>query len=482
MREPDFELSADMRLLELQRDALGLPPRERLAWESRSADASIPIEQAEPERGSTPVLAVEATAFPSGGVIAGAVVTLTLSVGNEGTATAREVVVLAPLPGGAAFRPGTFVWNGRSTYDDVADTFFGAGLLTGSLAPGERATFQWKIGVRLGTKPLVISPQVRAANAAVLGGRPLVVGRKDQQPTAFTGEVIRADVALYEPKPLIPVDIPVTDLPIYELDEEETLVYEAADAALSGAAPPVPAPEPSASSAVAAVESEPPEPAPAAPRTAVVLYGAFDRASIAFFERVFGGTKPPTILQHCLFGNALACTGDLGGNDEAGFKRHLDAQAAVLHRIGLHEKLGKKEPIAHYAGELLAHVETLRAQPLADAPPATKDRLVLLTEPSEPTLAVLGRIAQERARWDFVKARQLTLALQAQSVASPVDVSTRDALERSLQAYAQNSVTVLQKLFVRIRVDRTTGLLFANEPAFDAAAKAVLAALKRALA
>ncbi|MBV8283879.1 MAG: hypothetical protein JO175_04460, partial [Candidatus Eremiobacteraeota bacterium] len=55
-------------------------------------------------------------------------------------------------------------------------------------------------------------------------------------------------------------------------------------------------------------------------------------------------------------------------------------------------------------------------------------------------------------------------------------------LERSLQTYAQNSVTVLQKLFVRIRVDRTTGLLFANEPAFDAAAKAVLAALKRALA
>jgi hypothetical protein len=39
----------------------------------------------------------------------------------------------------------------------------------------------------------------------------------------------------------------------------------------------------------------------------------------------------------------------------------------------------------------------------------------------------------------------------------------------------------LQKLFVRIRLDRTTGLLFATEPALDAAARALLAALATAI-
>lgn len=486
MREPDFELSADMRLLELQRGALGLPPRERLAWESRTgAEGSIPVAQAEPEPGRTPVLAVEATAFPADGVIAGAVVTVTLSVGNEGAATAQDVVVLAPLPGGAAYRPGTFVWNGRSTYDEVADTFFGQGLAAGALAPAERTTFQWKIGVRLGTKPLVISPAVRAANAAIVGGRPLVIGRKEQASTAFGGEIARADAALYEPKPLIPVEIPATDLPIYELDEEEALVYEAADAALSDAAKPASIAQVPVAEPPRAAEPQP-QPVPEAkpqppPRQAVVLYGSFDRATIAYFERVFEGTKPPPILQHCLFGSALACATNAAGEDESGLRRHLDAQAAILHRIVLHEKLGKKEPIAEYAGELLAQLDALRPAPVASPSAPGKDRLMLASELSDPTRAVLARIAEERARWDFVKARQLTLALQARTVASQLDATVSDMLETALHKYAQISVTVLQKLFVRIRVDRTTGLLFANEPEFDAAAKSVLAALKHAL-
>lgn len=485
MREPDFELSADMRLLELQRGALGLPPRERTSWESRHATEGIPVAQSEPEPGRTPILAIEATAFPADGVIAGAVVTMSLSAANEGAAEADDIVVLAPLPGGAAYRPGTFVWNGRSTYDEVADSFFNQGLPIGALAPGARATFQWKIGVRLGTKPLVVSPQVRSSNAAVVGGRSVVIGRKDQVSTAFAGEMAQADATLYDSKPLIPIEIPATDLPIYELDEEEQLVYEAADAALSTAAivtPPVAQPE------IRVVEPEPePEPEPqaqpAAPvREAVAVYGTFDRTTLAFFERIFAGSKPPTILQHCIFGGALACTLDVRGGDTYGLKRHLDAQAAILHRIALHEKLGKKEPISEYAGELLASIDELRPQPVEEAPSAGKDRIALVVEISDPTRQLLAKISEERARWDFVKARQLTLALQAQAAGGIGDEKLAGDIEGALRAYAQASVTVLQKLFVRIRIDRTTGLLFANEPAFDAAATSVVALLKQALA
>jgi uncharacterized repeat protein (TIGR01451 family) len=510
MREPDFAASADMRLLELQRDALGLPARDH-TWQSRStSDGIAPVD--EPDMATNPgaVLTVEAVAHPPSGVIAGAIVTLTLSIANEGTAIANDVVAGAPLPGGATYRPGTFVWNGRSTYDDVADSFFGAGLEIGAIAAGERATFQWKIGVRLGAKPLAIAPQVRAKGSPVLGGRPLSIARKEAVAGAFGTTLMQSDAALFEDRALIPVDIPATDLPIYELDDEEQMIYEAAEAALSsdqpktGYEPPVPEPEPKP---IPAVEPEPqpipaadpepesvpalePEPAVAAKPAAepapaaVVLYGRFDRTTLAFFERVLHGSKPPTILQHSILGGALACSMDARGEDGASLKRHLDAQSQVLHRIVLHEKLGKKEPIADYAGEMLAQLDALIPTSIGPGSlRANKDALTLIAELSEPTRAVLARLGADRDRWDFVKARQLTLALQAASVTGDgVDPAVRTQIEGALRAYAQASVTVLQRLFVRIRIDRSTGLLSQTEPALDGAASALMAALKLALA
>ncbi len=486
MREPDFEQSADMRLLELQRGALGLPARERTAWESHtSGEAGVPIEPPDERPGSGALLAVEAAATPAEGVIPGAVVTFTLSIANEGASEAADIVAAAPLPGAAAYRPGSFVWNGRSTYDDVADAFFTRGLPIGALGPGDRATFTWKVGVRLGIKPLVVAPSVRAPGSAIVGARPVVVSRKPST-AAFVDRVAEADLALYEPMPLMNVEIPATELPMYELDEEESLVYEAADAALSSAAPPVAPPavqdEPAAAIPAAPPPAPPPEPVPEPVREAIVLYGRFDRATVAFFERALAGARPPTLLQHCILGGALACSLDAGGDDPAAIKRHLAAQSQVLHRIVLHEKLGKKEPIAEYAGELLAQLEELRPRPVVAPPAASKDGLTLVTELSAPTIAVLAKIAEERARWDFVKARQLTLALQAQSLAvAGVDDAVRERIEAALRAYAQASVTVLQRLFVRIRIDRTTGLLFQNDGALDDAGSAAVAALKAAL-
>ncbi|HTX59639.1 MAG TPA: hypothetical protein VMH02_08145 [Verrucomicrobiae bacterium] len=493
-----------MRLLELQRGALGLPAQERLAWESRgSGETGLPLPEVSAAAGRGAVLAVEVTAFPSDGVIVGAVVTFGISIANEGSAPAAEISVGAPLPGGASYRPGTFAWNGRSAYDDVAEKLFGAGLEIGGLSPGERATFAWKVGVRLGAKPLIVAPSVRAPGSAVVGARPAIVSRREQPESAFAGELARADATVYEPKPLIPVEIPASELPIYELDEEEQLIAEAAEAALSSAAPmhPVRAPEPEpprAQAPIAEPEPQPiePEPQPIEPEPqptqaiplppepvpvaeGVVLYGRFDRATLAFFERVFLGGKAPTLLQHCILGGALACPLDASGLDAAGLKVHLDAQSQVLHRIALHEKLGKKEPISEYPGELLARLEALTPRPLP-APPATKDAVTLATELSEATLELMRRIDQERARWDFVKARQLTLALQAERAVG-VGAAVEARLDVALRAYAQASVSMLQKLFVRLRIDRTTAVLSQSDTALDAAARALLSAVKLAL-
>jgi uncharacterized repeat protein (TIGR01451 family) len=487
-REPDFESSADMRLLELQRTSLGLVAPERAAWESRYAVDSTPgieVEEVAPA-GQSALLALTLTATPPGSVIPGTVITYALSLANDGAAPAAGVLASIPLPAGVTYRLGSLVRNGRAAGDDDADELFGAGLKLGTVAAGARVTLLWKVGVRMGTKPLLVIPQVRARNAAVIGGGPLVVERKGSL-SAFAGELAVADRALFEAQPLIPVEIPADELPIYELDAEEAMVFEAADAALSSAVTRAPEPQ---------VEPEPPFEAPAPNaeaaqddekvkkavpvREAVVLYGMLDRATLAFFERTFNGSKDPTILQHCIFASALACASDVDGNDNLGLRAHLAAQSQILHRVSLHEKLGKREPISEYAGTLIANIDAIALRPVGERAP-DKDCLTLANELHEPALVVVRKISEERERWDFVKARQLTLALQAQRVLLNDDARAA-AIDNALRAYAQHSMTVLQKLFVRLRIDRTTGVLFQADPALDAAARTLLSACALAFA
>jgi uncharacterized repeat protein (TIGR01451 family) len=483
-REPDFESSADMRLLELQRTSLGLVAPERVAWESRYAVDSTPgieepVDAPSPRRA---MLAITLTATPPGEVIPGTVVTYALSIANEGAAPANGVVAGVPLPGGVTYRLGSLQIDGRTADDSTADQLFGAGLELPPIAAGCRKALFWKVGVRMGTKPLLTIPQVRARDAAVIGGGPLTVERRGTL-GAFAGELAAADRALFEPRPLIPVEIPTAELPIYELDTEEQIIYEAADAALSNAAPP---PATQAEPILEAVPEPEPvlrpltEPVPEPVREAVVLYGGLDRPTLAFFERVFNGSKEPTILQHCIFASALACAVDADGNDDLGLKAHLAAQSQILHRVSLHEKLGKKEPIGEYAGKLVAGIDAIAPRPVRGTPPSGTDRLALSNELHEPALAVVRKIAEERERWDFVKARQLTLALQAQRVLLDDDARAA-AIDNSLRSYAQHAMTVLQKLFVRLRIDRTTGVLFQTDPALDAAARTLLAAFAAAL-
>jgi uncharacterized repeat protein (TIGR01451 family) len=480
-REPDFDSSADMRLLELQRTSLGLVAPERVSWESRySVDSTPGIDVTlETPTASTAVLAVTLTATPPGDVIPGTVITYALSIVNDGAAPAAGVAAGVPLPAGVSYRLGSFQINGRSADDTTADQLFGSGLELGSIVPGSRATLLWKVGVRMGTKPLLVIPQVRARDGAVIGGAPVVVERKGTT-TAFGGELIAADRALFEPKPLIPVEIPADELPIYELDAEEAIVYEAANAALSdAAAAPEPKPQPTPPQPQPQIIPEPaPEPQPS--REAVVLYGRLERPTLAFFERVFNGSKEPTILQHCIFASALACAVDADGHDNVRLRAHLAAQSQILHRVSLHEKLGKKEPISEYAGELLAAIDTIAPAPLRPVKPSNAEHLVLANELHEPALAVVRKIADERARWDFIKARQLTLALQAQRVVHNDDARAA-AIDNALRAYAQHAMTVLQKLFVRLRLDRTTGVLFQTDPSLDNAARALLAACAAAM-
>ncbi|MGZ3517923.1 MAG: hypothetical protein ACXVAM_12185, partial [Vulcanimicrobiaceae bacterium] len=209
-----------------------------------------------------------------------------------------------------------------------------------------------------------------------------------------------------------------------------------------------------------------------------VLVGQIDRSSLSYFERIFTATKPPTLLNHFMLGGALACVRAAGDADEAGLKRHMDAQGQLLQRIVLHEKLGKKEPIVEYAGKLEARVDDIQPAPVVMAEPSKDPRVLRLEcELSGPAIAVLRKMDQERARWDFTKARQFTLALQAQRVVSGARSATVEAADAALRQYAQTSTTQLQRFFVRMRIDRTTGLLFSHDEMLDSAARRLIDAL-----
>ena len=475
-----------MRLVELERAKLGVSKPELGAWQTQAAPEGPSVEAEGEPQAQSALLAVELTATPGEDVIPGAIVTLALSVANEGYEPARGVRVGVPLPGGASFRNGSLIRNGQPVLDEVAEALFGEGLLLGDVPARSRATLVWKIGVRLGNKPLVMSPTATAEDAAVVGAKTLSVSRREgAQQAGFTLQMQQAK----------------RELPIYELDEEETLEHEAAQAALSPVIapakleyqppmePPTPmTPPPAQPEPYAPPPEQPSQPPPeqppdvepaaaAAVREGVVLFGRIDRPSVAYFERLFNGSKDPTLLDHFILGGALACTGGPAGSDR-GLDTHLQAQRQLLQRLVLHEKLGKKEPITQYTGELLAQIDAFQKTAVPAAEPLDDSNVVLLEcELDAPTLGVLAKMQGDKARWDFTKARQLTLALQARKAVSKAPEPANEAAEAALRNYAQVSGTQLQRFFVRMRLDRTTGLLFTHDTTLDAAARRTVAAL-----
>jgi uncharacterized repeat protein (TIGR01451 family) len=486
-----------MRLVELQRASLGAPRSSIGQWDTRlHAEGSV-VEIAPPPALTSAVIAVDATATPASGVIPGAIVTFALSVANEGAKPARNVRIAVPLPGGATYRNGSFMRDGVPLLDDAADEFFGRGTLVDSIASNSRTTFVWKVGVRLGNKPLVIVPSVTAEGSAVIGAHSIAVSRKADE-TADSGPAI----AYIEP--VLYRTVEAEELPIYELDEEEELIQEAADAALSAQAEymppmepplqpvpppdqpepapppgqPAPVPEPGVPVPEPTIPSPPEEPPTIEPaaREAVILAGSIDRPSLAYLERLFNGSKAPTLLNHFVFAGALACARLPSGEDAAGLKAHVDAQGQILQRVALHEKLGKKEPIAEYAGKFLANPAELCPMPVIAAEPQA-GMVLLEVELEKPQLGVLLKMQNDNARWDFTKARQFTLAVQAQRAVADAPQARIDAANEALRMYAQTSATQLQRFFVRMRLDRTTGLLFAHDEVLDNAARAAIAAL-----
>jgi hypothetical protein len=225
MDERYFEDDATMRLVDRERTALGIEtPAPR--WRN-SAVSELGFgyhEEPQPERAGA-MLVTYVTAHPSAGLIPGAIVTIAIAVVNDGVESARAVRVAMSLPEGARYVGGSFKRDGRADADTEAEALLGDGLELGVLAAGQRVSLIVVLGVEPGLAPLHVAANVTAAGGAVVAARTLRLTRS-AAPSAFAQALpVAAD-----------------ERPFYELDAEEELVYEAADAALGSAAPAVPPP------------------------------------------------------------------------------------------------------------------------------------------------------------------------------------------------------------------------------------------------
>ena len=479
-----FEESADMRLLELQRRALGkeAPPRSNWMPERSDTTDGIALEEPPAPQLQGARIAVTLSASPDRNLIAGAVVTVTLVLHNEGSSAATGFGANVPVPVSMGYRPGTFMIDGRTGSEADAEAFFGPGYTFAKLEAHQRLSVLWKLDTFEGTTALTLSPHVTAKDAAVLGAAPVALKR---------GEKLRKQRPV-PPKYLPPS--PEPERPFYELDSEEEATldkeFEPSPSASHEAPlfvmPEVLAPEPQPE--VLAPEPQPevlaPEPQPAPePQTPPALeppaqprlFCTIDGASLRLIKKLFESSSFGQ-LPHYSLQNSLACVVADGGKD-LGLQAHFSAQNAMLGRALLMRRLGKTVN----AGEFSRG--TYGFEKLKDVLAAPEER----TKPSQLYLDLTqadvdfcAPVADLDALPGFIRLRQLAVALQCRNLAHEDDVVQRN-IERLLQAYATAARNSINRTFVRSKLDRNFDVFGAVDAATDDLARELITELEKVL-
>lgn len=485
MTEERFDQSADMRLVELRREQLGIAKPPAPSWQSRTA-VDLPFgptpEAVAPESGA--VLSLTLTANPDSGLIPGAVVALGIGVINEGAKAATKTTVRLPLPTAMSYRPGSLQIDGREAGDDKADELFGTGLDLGTLAGAQRRTVLLKLTTKASLDDPILAPSLSSADAAVVGAKAVRLERKAAA-TAFSASVTRAMPE--EPPP-------------YELEPEEAIPYEAVDAALEPLAPPQPvepppAPEPTQ---VAAPPPQPavvpPTPPPAEPRTAPVqvartrasapvqqiagpaLVTSIEKTKLATLAQFFAATRSFGMVAHYLLLSALACSRTLPRDGATGeIAAFFSAQDALLTKALIAKRLGKSVALDDVAAPLPVFPPSFPAS--APMPGAGEPGVVVLLRTfTTNELDFVGRAVANTGSPPFTRAGQLSVGLCAKTVVA-ADRSKAEICERALSEYAANASSEINRLFVRARLDKRTDLFGASSPQLDERARAVLAGL-----
>ncbi len=499
MNEERFERSADMRLVELRREQLGIAKAPEAVWQSRAV-ADLPFapaaEPAPVESGA--VLTLQATGSPKSGLIPGAIVTVGLSVVNEGSKAARAATVRLPLPTAMEYRPGSLQIDGRDAAEDAADALFGTGLDLGTIAGAQRLTILLKLAVKAGVDDPLIAPSLTCSGAAVVGAKAMRLERTSAK-TAFAAKVEQS----------------TQEQPFYELEAEESIPYEAVEAALTPivpprvvappaaapllASPPVPSPKPEGPlidpGAPAAVET--PQPAPpavkpptpkASPGWAAVaperlseptLTTVLEKPKITTLGQFFSAARSFGMAAHYLLLSALACSRTLpreGSGDE--ISAFFSAQDALLTKALIAKRLGKTVTLSEVAAPMPAFPPAFPASCSLPGSQEAKDGVMLYRSFTSNELDFIGRAIANAGSPPFTRAGQLSVGLCANRVIAS-DPARAQACEGALVAYAASASSEINRLFVRVRLDKRTDLFGPSSAQLDGHARAVLSELAK---
>jgi hypothetical protein len=478
--EKFFERNADMRLLELRHNDIGMLPAAARRGASFAADAIVSTTYEDLVIDAAPRLRVTLSAVPASGVIPGAVVAVAVDVHNDGAAPAPESRLVFALPHDSEYRPGSLRVDGREV--TAGEQLFGSGLSLARIPGASSTKVTLQFVVRPGITALHLQPQLEAGGAPIVGAAALAIRRAASgTPPAFPagrpfyeledGE-IDADVAAQTQPELPPVLPPVEAAPVRPAPKSLTPRFTAPLAARR-AAPGTPWPK-IAPPAAEPSEPEPmPEPAPVAAQPVMPRYRTIVPADLVLAERLF--TAPvPGIVAHGVLISSIACFEGAEAGGGAAFAAFLRRDIAASARALVLTRLGKAPdaPLTQTDLDGLA----LPWAPSAGAPDPAPGTFRLRRDLSRTEHAAVGGLLQPSERAASFRLRTALLALAGATVEGSIEPQPAAAAATALAAYRSLALAWLVPLCVASAGEETP---VAKPPAAAGdAGRRVIAALR----
>jgi len=494
MNDERFERSADMRLVELQRERLGLGV-PTTSWQRSTHDLPHASADPTPAAQTGAVLVATIDAQPRVGLIAGALVTAACALVNDGDREASDATFSMPMPFEATFRPGTLAIDGAPASDASASEIFAEGLRVGTIAPGARLTIVFKLLIDVGREAVLLAPHVRTEQGAVIG--PVALRLTRGKPSAAPGVIERpfyesdAAEAALEPIEIEPARIAViqpAELPLPPIRENEQSALPApklvteSPAKREPVAPKVkPKPKPKLKAARPKVERAVKSGLEIVGGGGPVLTVAIDRKRLDSLRSLFGG-RSLGMTAHYLILSGLAAIVPLRDDGVADdLATFVAAQERLLLRALILARLGKPPVVDTLAAELPHFPTQLIARTGSVAVPTVPAQIVLARAYTESETLFIARMLANAEAPPFLRAAQLLVGIVASDVMI-ADMGLRHHVSTALRLYAGLAAGEINRIFLRSKLSRSPEYFKETDSAFDAAARAALDALGTALA
>jgi hypothetical protein len=456
-----FERDADSRLLERRRrDELGLAAHVSPSSSTPArftAESILETPTAFAPRPALLRLAVDAR--PDRGLIPGAMVTVVVSVHDDGDAPIPAATLRVSLPPEAEPVEGSFALDDVPTDGGL---LLGAGLPIGAISPAGAARVRFVLRVLPGAAPLDVHVHAAAPGVPAVAPPVLRLQRRSGH-TAYetarpfyeleTGEPADEPAAIVVPAPPAPAPIAV-------------------DALLDAPAhPPVVSPLPPRA---AQAFSPPSATVPPPPIHADVLVRRIDLDDVRALQRVYAGGIPHGLAHLALLCSLAAADGPLG--EALGLAQFARSVASALPRALVAAKIGRTSLPVVTAEALATLHPTAPAPPPGAALPGTYLLLRLDARELDALRGVLGRSLDD----PFLRGAQVLLGIaprELEGVCANGAAAVRDAFERHRTAAG----AWLMRVTIRRAVDRRFDPLTAPDPGLHESGKVLVAALHEAL-